>query len=86
MTIKTFKLSEQSNNHDPVEAASSQSITQIKVRAKAKYFEPTESSKKKIIKNVRKRDKLPVDEDEEESENEDSEYEYSPNPSARKSP
>jgi hypothetical protein len=57
MTIKTFKLSEQSNNHDPVEAASSQSISQVKVRTKAKYFEPTESSKKKIIKNVRKKDK-----------------------------
>jgi hypothetical protein len=84
MTIKTFKLSEQSNTHDQVEAASSQSITPIKVRMKGNYYEPTESSKKKIIKNVRrKKDKLPIDEDEDESDNEDSEYEYSPNPSVR---
>ena len=69
-----------------MEAASSKSITPIKVRMKGKYYEPTESSKKKIIKNVRKKDKLPVDEEEEESENEDSEYEYSPNPSARNAP
>ena len=81
MTSKTFKLGDHSNNLEQSEAPSSHSITPIKARVRTKYYEPTESFKKKVVKPIRKKDKLQVDEEDEESE--DSEYEYSPDPTSR---
>ena len=88
-----MKLNEHSNNQEGGSGAlaggepSSLGVTPIKPKMKAgtsKYYEPTESFKKKVVKNVKKKRQVPVDEEDEESEAEDSEYEYSPNPTDRK--